>query len=231
MSQDFSKAKIYKITNDYNNDVYVGSTCDSLTKRFSGHKLCLNSNKNNNRPIYKLMNEIGFERFRIELIEDYPCQDKYQLRQREGYFIREIGTLNKKIEGRTMQEYYIDNKNKIQESRKEYYEDNKDKIFEYNKEYYEDNKNKILEYNKEYNKSNKDKILEYQKEYYEDNKNKILEYGKEYYEDNKNKILEYKKEKITCDCGCIIRKGDISSHKKTNKHINLMKTIQTGAVH
>jgi hypothetical protein len=38
-------------------------------------------------PIYKLMNEIGFERFRIELIEDYPCQDAYQLRQREGHFM------------------------------------------------------------------------------------------------------------------------------------------------
>ena len=31
------------------------------------------------------MNEIGFERFRIELIENYPSQDKYQLIQREGH--------------------------------------------------------------------------------------------------------------------------------------------------
>ena len=38
MSQDFGKSKIYKITNDYNDDVYVGSTCDLLTKRFSKHK-------------------------------------------------------------------------------------------------------------------------------------------------------------------------------------------------
>ena len=27
MSQDFNKGKIYKITNDYNDDIYVGSTC------------------------------------------------------------------------------------------------------------------------------------------------------------------------------------------------------------
>ena len=95
MSQDFGKGKIYKITNDYNDEVYVGSTCDLLTKRFSNHKHSLNNTKKKNRPLYKLMNEIGFERFRIELIEEYPCQDKYQLRQREGHFIREIGTLNK----------------------------------------------------------------------------------------------------------------------------------------
>ena len=86
MSQEFSKAKIYKITNDFNDDVYVGSTCDELTKRFSKHKVDSRNPNKNNRPLYRLVNEIGFERFRIELIEDYPCQDKYQLRQREGHF-------------------------------------------------------------------------------------------------------------------------------------------------
>ncbi len=38
MKVDYSQAKIYKITNDYNDDVYVGSTCDTLVKRFSYHK-------------------------------------------------------------------------------------------------------------------------------------------------------------------------------------------------
>ena len=134
MSQDFGKGKIYKITNDYNDEVYVGSTCDLLTKRFSNHKHSLNNTKKKNRPLYKLINEIGFERFRIELIEEYPCQDKYELRQREGHFIRELGTLNKMIAGRTKQEY--DKKN---------YEDNKDKIYEQCKEYYEKNKDKRKE--------------------------------------------------------------------------------------
>ncbi len=49
------------------------------------------------------MNEIGFDRFRIQLIEDYPCSDKYELRQREGYWIRQMGTLNMKVAGRTQQ--------------------------------------------------------------------------------------------------------------------------------
>ncbi len=30
-----------------------------------------------------LMNNIGFERFRIELICDCPCEDKYQLIQKK----------------------------------------------------------------------------------------------------------------------------------------------------
>ncbi len=130
MSQDFGKSQIYKITNDYNDDVYVGSTCDLLTKRFSGHKRSSKTEEKKNRPIYKLMNEIGFERFRIELIEDYPCTDKYELRQRETYYIREIGTLNSKIECRTRKQYQEDNKEQIQKQRKTYYESNKDKILD-----------------------------------------------------------------------------------------------------
>ena len=75
---DYTKAKIYKITNDYNDDVYVGSTCDTLIKRFSYHKKDSKKDKKKNSPLYKLMNEIGFERFRIQLLEDYHCEDKYQ---------------------------------------------------------------------------------------------------------------------------------------------------------
>jgi hypothetical protein len=47
------------------------------------------------------MNDIGFNRFRIELLEDYPCSDLYALRRREGNFIREIGTLNMVDAGRS----------------------------------------------------------------------------------------------------------------------------------
>ena len=83
MSQDFSKGKIYKITNDYNDEVYIRSTCDTLVRRFSVHKCDSRREKNKNRPLYKLLNDIGSERFRIQLICDYPYDDKYQLRRKD----------------------------------------------------------------------------------------------------------------------------------------------------
>ena len=73
---------------------------------------------------------------------------------------------------------------------------------------------------KEYKEANKEKIKEYNKEYIEANKNKI----KEYYEANKDKISKRKSEKINCECGAVIRKGDLSRHKKTTKHILLATT-------
>ena len=63
MKVDYTQGKIYKITNDYNDDVYIGSTCDNLSKSY--HKTHSKIEKNQNRPIYKLMNEIGYDCFRI----------------------------------------------------------------------------------------------------------------------------------------------------------------------
>ena len=89
MKVDYTKGKIYKITNDYNDHVYIGSSCDTLTKVFSKHKSESTSQYKMNRPLYKLINDIGFERFRIELICVYPCEDKYQLCQKTSEFIRQ----------------------------------------------------------------------------------------------------------------------------------------------
>jgi len=51
--------------------------------------------------IYDLMREIGKDTFYIELLELYPCNGREELRAREGYYIRERGTLNMVIAGRS----------------------------------------------------------------------------------------------------------------------------------
>ena len=149
MKGDFKNGKIYKITNDYNDAVYIGSTCETLIKRYSIHKSSTNSEKINHRPLYKLMNEIGFERFRIELICDFPCEDKYQLRQKEGEYIRSFGTLNTKIECRTKKEYKEEHKEITAQQMKDWAKTNEDYILQYHKDYYMNNKDKINEYKSE----------------------------------------------------------------------------------
>jgi hypothetical protein len=75
------------------------------------------------------------------------------------------------------------------------------------------------EYNKEYRKTNREKILEQNKKKYQINKEQLTQQSKEYYEANKDKILERMKQKITCECGSVICKGDKSKHLKTKKHL------------
>eukprot|EP00960_Hanusia_phi_P056753 763361-Hanusia_phi.AAC.1 len=145
------------------------------------------------------MDEFGFDRFCISLVETYPCTNKTELRLREGHWIREISTLNKQIAGRDKKQYYEDSKDNRVEQRKQYYENNKEKI----KHNYEENK---------------EKITEQRKQYREDNKEKITEQKKQYYENNKEKLTEKNKQKITCECGSTVRISDLSAHRKTKKH-------------
>eukprot|EP00972_Heterocapsa_arctica_P110895 16331017-Heterocapsa_arctica.AAC.1 len=60
------------------------------------------------------MREVDSDEYYIELIENYPCSSLEELRAREGFWIREIGTLNKLVAGRTAKEfgreYYQQNK-------------------------------------------------------------------------------------------------------------------------
>ncbi len=204
MRQDFSKAKIYKITNDHNDDVYVGSTCDTLVKRFSIHKSVSKREVYKDRALYKLINEIGFNRFRIELIEDYPCSDLYQLRQREGYYIRTLGTLNLLIAGRDGKQYRDEHKEEM-------------------KQYRIENKEKIAATTKEYQEKNKDRIKQVKKHYREENKTQIAEYNKNYRENNKEIFFEQNHKRTTCECGCEILKRLLNRHMKSKKHVELMQ--------
>lgn len=95
MPQNFTNAKIYKITNDYNDDVYIGSTCNTLIKRFSEHKQKCKTEMH--LPLYKLMNEIGTERFRIDLLEAWEAIDKQDITIKEAKYIRVYSTLNKML--------------------------------------------------------------------------------------------------------------------------------------
>ncbi len=102
--------------------------------------------KHPNRLLYKLMNEIGFSRFRIELLENFPCSDKYELLQKEASYIRQyekVNLLKMEIPNRSYKEWYDENRGYKLNYRKEYYEKNKELILEKIKAYREDNKEKI----------------------------------------------------------------------------------------
>ena len=49
-----------------------------------------------------------------------------------------------------------------------------------------------------------------------------IDYMKKYYNENKDNINEKNKIKIKCECGCLIRKADISTHRKSKKHLKLI---------
>ena len=207
---DYNNAKVYCIRNYTDNDLYVGSTCQPLSKRMADHRIAMNNKRDFNIQLYVKMREIGAENFYIELLEEYPCKNKEQLRAKEGEYIRNLSTLNKRIEGRTVEEWRKDNEEQLKEHYKEYYITNKPKIQEY----------KIQHYNE-----NKTKIQAYKKEYSEKNKKRLLEKSKKYYEDNKAKVKLRINVKVNCECGEEISKSNLLRHQRSRKHQEALNNL------
>ena len=90
------------------------------------------------------------------------------------------------------------------------------------KEYYEDNKDVILKKHRKYRADTNDAIGV---RYYKKHSLEIRQKSHNYYHDNKETISLKTKQKITCECGCEVRKTDIARHKRSKKHIDLMNKI------
>jgi hypothetical protein len=152
----YNNAKVYKLVNDMDDEIYVGSTCMFLSKRLSGHKA--KSKMHPNQKVYNHLNTIGWDNVEIILIESYPCENNIELLKRERHYIDSLKpTLNKCVPTRTVQEWYNDNLEQI----RKYREDNKDTIKEQIRKYREDNKDAIKEQIRKYREDNKDTINEY----------------------------------------------------------------------
>lgn len=181
---DYQNGKIYKLWSPQGteDEIYIGSTTQLLYKRKSSHK----SNK-------KCQSKILFEKYddvRIEVIEEYPCNDKQELEKKEGEYIRNNKCLNRNIPDRTIKEWREDNKEKLAEKDKEYRENNKEQVIEKQKEYYEKNKERVREYKKQYYKKNKEYVNNKCKEYYINNQEHLKANSNDYYINNKDVVLD-----------------------------------------
>ena len=160
-----------------------------------GHRSDMKSERRKNYILYQKMNELGVENFYIELIEEFPCENKEQLTAKEGEYIRKMATLNHRIQGRTYQEWLDDTKEVRKEKSKEY----RERIH-----------NTILERKAKYREENRDKIREADKEWRENNKEKVKQ---------RNRIM------VNCECGDYITKINLKRHIKSKKHQEVLNNL------
>jgi Uri superfamily endonuclease len=144
------------------NKVYIGSTCSTLSSRLNRH---LNHYKRFLKKKSKYLTAIQIlenNDYKIVLIEEYPCNSINELKAREQFYILSIDCVNKNIQNRSKQQYYIDNKEKY----KNYYLDNKENILQKRMNYYTTNKNVICQKKRDYYIKNSNLIKEKRKQYY-----------------------------------------------------------------
>lgn len=118
---NYKNGKIYKIVNDIDDEIYIGSTIQPLHVRFGGHKSDIG--KVNSSNISKKMTEETKKYFRIILIEDYPCDNRDQLRAREEHHRKNNDCINKQRCFLTEQE----KKDQKAKCTKDWCDNNKDK--------------------------------------------------------------------------------------------------------
>ena len=100
----YSKAKIYKLVNNVDDKIYVGSTTCSLAQRKAGHKT--DAKRALKRPVCKHFNEIGWTNVEIVLLENYACTSLAELTARERKWIDKLKpVLNITLPGRTQAQY------------------------------------------------------------------------------------------------------------------------------
>ena len=113
---DYSKSKIYKIICNKTGLQYFGSTVQTLAQRLSKHKHISNSSMSSKIIVNGDYN--------IILVEEYPCENKYEIEKRERFYVETNDCINKQYPTRTREEYYQDNKEQIKQTVKIYAETN-----------------------------------------------------------------------------------------------------------
>ena len=86
----FNNAQIYRITNNNDDMVYIGSTCLPLKKRFYNHRKEFHAKKGQNRRLFQHAAKYGWDEFHIFTIEKFPCDSKEELREREEYHRKQV---------------------------------------------------------------------------------------------------------------------------------------------
>lgn len=125
---NYKQTKIYKIWSILGDDIYIGATCKNrLCERMSSHREDYKKYKKTNTHLitsYILFDKYGIENCFIELLESKECNNKEELNQLEGHYIRTLECVNKIRYNRTEAELI----KKGKEYDKKYYQLNKEKI-------------------------------------------------------------------------------------------------------
>ena len=120
------QGKVYALKSHQTPNIYVGSTTGSISTRLICHR--------SSHKLYKNTKHLSsFELLQhndcyIEIIEELPNCTKEQLKKREGYWMKQMHSINSVVAGQSKKEWTTLNRASVSTKNKEYYNNNKEKI-------------------------------------------------------------------------------------------------------
>jgi hypothetical protein len=215
----YTKGKIYRLLCEESNLCYIGSTYKDLAVRLCKHKDRYKRWLKNDKDPLKYLS--FFDLFIlgevwIDLIEDYPCEDRNALCRREGSWIKKH--LDKCVNK------YAENQSIIRAKAKKRYEENKKEILTKNKAYAVKNKEKIR---KQTHDRNCKKV--------ECECGSIVAHGHitGHKRSDKHRLFldpayvpptRVTQDQVECDCGAWVVPSTGTSHSRSKRHQEYLKT-------
>jgi len=158
MDNKYQNAKIYKIVSENSNQIYIGSTIQTLKERLRKHRSDCKKEKGNCTSFIIIRQG----NYKIELIKDYPCNSKKELEREEGKYQIEMNCINKCIAGRGLKEsckaYYNKNKEELNMKTKKYHQEHKEELNMKSKKYHQEHKEELNIYINKYRQDNEMKL-------------------------------------------------------------------------
>lgn len=138
-----AQGKIYLY--DVDGEMYVGSTIQSLDDRDMGHRLNTERNRKKGALLYiAITKRGGWDGVDIQLIENYPCRNKWFLTRREDIWAQILKTsLNTYRPSRNSYDYQQENKDYYAKIKKDWAENNPLKKQAASLKYYEEHKEEV----------------------------------------------------------------------------------------
>jgi len=93
---NYKHGKIYKIYGKNHDMVYYGSTCKPICNRKAEHKNDFKRfEEGKNKKKTTSFNILKTGDYIFELVQNFPCNNKEELREREDYYIKNFPCINK----------------------------------------------------------------------------------------------------------------------------------------
>lgn len=194
--KNFPNAVVY-VLQCIDNYYYIGSTINNPRYRLNNHKQ--DSKKFPERNVYTHINRIGWDNVQLQVVEEYPCNTKNELKIKEDEMIKyslndqyclnhiraSVSTEERKM---NVTNYYLTHRQQIIEQHKQYLETNREKVDAYHAAYRKENAEARREYSAMYAAEHPEAVKATRKAYYEANKAEIIEKQKAYTAEHKEEV-------------------------------------------
>ncbi len=102
----YNNSKIYKIVCNETGLCYFGSTIEKyLSNRMAKHRSCYRKFLNDKKQNITSFKVLEKNNYKISLVETVCCDNVYELRNRERFYIENYPCVNKQIPNQTQAEY------------------------------------------------------------------------------------------------------------------------------